>query len=183
LASLPRAPDAQRLGKAVCRPFMPACPSAVQCLGREPLGSMREPAYRLYNCARCQLQVRICQRCDHGNVYCAGECANIRRRESLLRAQARYQRSRQGARRHAERQRRWRARQRETSTIVTHQGSPSTATQCIVPVSPVMLSQSADASPNESCPVRKVSPPLDRCAFCGAVLPAWTRQRPWRWSG
>jgi hypothetical protein len=144
---------------------------------------MREPAYRLYNCARCQLQVRICQRCDHGNVYCAGECANIRRRESLLRAQARYQRSRQGARRHAERQRRWRARQRETSTIVTHQGSPSTATQCIVPVSPVMLSQSADASPNESCPVRKVSPPLDRCAFCGAVLPAWTRQRPWRWSG
>jgi late competence protein required for DNA uptake (superfamily II DNA/RNA helicase) len=44
---------------------------------------MREPAYRLYNCERCGVQVRICQRCDHGNVYCAGECAGIRRRESL----------------------------------------------------------------------------------------------------
>jgi hypothetical protein len=56
---------------------------------------MREPAYRLYNCERCGIQVRICQRCDHGNVYCAGECAGIRRRESLKRAQRRYQRSRQ----------------------------------------------------------------------------------------
>ena len=60
---------------------------------------MREPAYRLYNCERCGAQVRICQRCDHGNVYCAGECAGIRRRESLKRAQRRYQRSRRGARR------------------------------------------------------------------------------------
>jgi len=53
---------------------------------------MREPAYRLYNCERCQVQVRICERCDHGNVYCAGECARIRRRESQRRSQARYQR-------------------------------------------------------------------------------------------
>jgi len=51
---------------------------------------MREPAYRLYNCERCQVQVRICERCDHGNLYCAGECARIRRRESLRRAQVRY---------------------------------------------------------------------------------------------
>jgi hypothetical protein len=144
---------------------------------------MGEPAYRLYNCARCQLQVRICVRCDHGNVYCAGECASIRRRESLSRAQARYQRSRRGARRHAERQRQWRARQRQTPQLVTHQGSPGIATQCIVAVSPVMQSQPADASPNESDPVPRVRPPLDRCAFCGAVLSAWTVQRPWRWSG
>jgi hypothetical protein len=54
---------------------------------------MREPAYRLYNCERCQVQVRICQRCDHGNVYCAGECARVRRYESQRRSQARYQRT------------------------------------------------------------------------------------------
>jgi len=35
-------------------------------------------------------------RCDHGNIYCAGECSLIRRRESLRRAQARYQHSRRG---------------------------------------------------------------------------------------
>jgi hypothetical protein len=144
---------------------------------------MREPAYRLYNCERCQVQVRICERCDHGNVYCAGECARIRRRESLRRAQARYQRSHGGARRHAARQRRWRERQRQKPKIVTHQGSPVTASQCIVAVSPVMQSQPADASPYKPEQRSKIRPPLEHCAFCGAALPAWTRQRPWRWSG
>jgi hypothetical protein len=144
---------------------------------------MREPAYRLYNCERCQVQVRICERCDHGNVYCAGECARIRRRESLQRAQARYQRSRQGARRHAARQRRWRERQRQKLKIVTHHGSPITVSQCIVAVSPVMQSQPADASPYKPEQRPKIHPPLEHCAFCGAVLPDWTRQQPWRWSG
>ena len=183
MASLPRTPDAQRLGKAVCRPFMPACPSAVQCLGRELLGAMREPAYRLYNCERCGIQVRICQRCDHGNVYCAGECAGIRRRESLKRAQRRYQRSRRGAWRHAARQRRWRERQRQKRYKVTHHGSPVAVTQCIVAISPVMQSQPADATPCEPAPRPKSRPPHDTCAFCGAALPEWSRQRPWRWSG
>ena len=144
---------------------------------------MREPAYRLYNCLRCEEQVRICERCDHGNVYCAGECASIRRRESLRRAQTRYQRSRRGARRHAARQRRWRERQRQTPKIVTHQGSPATVTQCIVAVSPFIQSQPIDASPGEPEQVPKVRSPLERCAFCGAALPDWTHQRPWRWSG
>jgi hypothetical protein len=144
---------------------------------------MREPAYRLYNCERCQLQVRICQRCDHGNVYCAGECASIRRRESLGRAQARYQRSHRGARRHAARQRRWRERQRQKLKIVTHHGLPVTVTQCMVAVSPVIQSQPIDASPCEPEQRSKIHSPLEYCAFCGAVLPDWTRQRPWRWSG
>jgi hypothetical protein len=144
---------------------------------------MPEPAYRLYNCERCAVQVRICQRCDHGNVYCAGECARIRRRESLRRAQVRYQRSRRGARRHAARQRRWRERQRQKPKIVTHHGSPVTVTQCIVAVSPVMQSEPADASPDKPEQRPKVRPPLERCAFCGATLPDWTRQQPWRCSG
>ena len=144
---------------------------------------MREPAYRLYNCERCGVQVRICQRCDHGNVYCAGECAGIRRRESQRRSQSRYQRSRRGAGRHAARQRRWRERQQQTQQRVTHQGSPIAVSQCIVAVSPVMQSQPADASPDKPKQVLKVRPALDTCAFCGAKLSAWTRQRPWRWSG
>jgi hypothetical protein len=151
--------------------------------GGEPLGAMREPAYRLYNCERCGVQVRICQRCDHGNVYCAGGCAAIRRGESLKRAQRRYQRSRRGARRHAARQRRWRERQRQEHYKVTHHGSPIAVTQCIVAVSPVMQSEPADASPERPKPLPHIRPPLDRCAFCGAELPVWTRQRPWRWSG
>ena len=144
---------------------------------------MRELAYRLYNCERCGEQVRICQSCDHGNVYCAGECARIRRRESQLRAQARYQRSRRGARRHAARQRRWRERQQQEQQRVTHQGSRVEVTQCIVAVSPILQSQPADAIPDKPSQVLNVRPLLDACAFCGAKLSAWTRQRLWRWSG
>jgi hypothetical protein len=144
---------------------------------------MREPAYRLYNCERCQVQVRICERCDHGNVYCAGECAKIRRRESQRRSQARYQRSHQGARRHAARQRRWRERQRQKLKIVTHQGSPVAVSQCIVALSAIIQSQPIDASACVSEQLPKIRPPLECCAFCGALLPDWTRQRPWRWSG
>ena len=140
---------------------------------------MREPAYRLYNCQRCAVQVRICQRCDHGNIYCAGECAGIRRRESQRRAQSRYQGNRRGAQRHAARQGRWRERQRQ---IVTHQGSPVVVTQCIVPVSAVTASEPTDAIAIKPEQPRKNRPPLDRCAFCGGSLPEWTRQRVWRWS-
>jgi hypothetical protein len=43
----------------MCRPFMAACPNAVYCLGRERLGTARQPTYRLYNCARCAAQGRL----------------------------------------------------------------------------------------------------------------------------
>ena len=167
----------------MCRPFMPACPSAVQCFGRERLGTTREPTYRLYNCQCCAVQVRICQSCDHGNIYCAGGCAQIRRRESQRRIQARYQKSRGGASRHAARQQRWRGRRRGEQKIVTHQGSPVTVIQCIVALEPVIRSEPSDASAVEPEQRQKIRPPHDRCAFCGAALSEWTRQRPWRWSG
>jgi hypothetical protein len=76
---------------------------------------------RLYNCRRCGCQVSICRDCDHGNVYCAGECARLRRSESLRRAGACYQSGLSGARRHAARQRAWRERRAKK---VTHHGFP-----------------------------------------------------------
>jgi hypothetical protein len=33
------------------------------------LGLLPEPTYRLYNCRRCAVQVRICAQCDRGNIY------------------------------------------------------------------------------------------------------------------
>ena len=88
-----------------------------------------EQTYRLYNCARCAQQVRICRGCDRGNQYCAGVCARLRRRESLRRAGQRYQRSYRGACAHAARQRAWRERQPQE---VTHQGSVATAVSVTV---------------------------------------------------
>ncbi len=88
-----------------------------------------EKSYRLYSCARCAEQVRICSDCDRGNQYCANQCARIRRRESLHRAGERYQLSYRGASRHAVRQSAWRSR---LAQKVTHQGSLASADTVIV---------------------------------------------------
>jgi hypothetical protein len=74
----------------------------------------------MYNCARCHRQVLLCQYCDHGHIYCFDGCAEIARRESQRRASRRYGATRRGRQANAERQRRFRERQREK---VTHQGT------------------------------------------------------------
>ena len=78
-----------------------------------------ENTARLFHCARCRCQVVICRRCDRGNIYCGGGCAQQARGESVRAAGGRYQRSRRGRFAHAARQRRYRSRRRK----VTHQGS------------------------------------------------------------
>ena len=62
------------------------------------VGEVRE-----FQCARCDAWTRVCSECDHGQVYCPGDCRAIRRRESVRRAGAKYQGSPVGARKHAAR--------------------------------------------------------------------------------
>jgi len=152
---------------------MPRLPGAVQCLRGRGVGLLEEPTYRLYQCRRCGVQVQICPRCDHGNIYCAGECSRLARRECMRRAGARYQRTLRGARRHAERQHRYHERRYE----VTHQGCAGLTVSCKVSTRPVITSESIDVS-EAHC-----QKPRGACAFCGAVLPPFARLHPWRWSG
>lgn len=84
-------------------------------------GSAVQESLRFYLCARCREQVHVCSRCDRGQIYCSEECSEISRRESVRRAGAKYQKTPQGARNHADRQRR----HRERNQKVTHQGSDS----------------------------------------------------------
>lgn len=79
---------------------------------------------RLYNCARCRSQVVICSDCDRNNIYCSKRCAKTSRQKSLRAAGQRYQDSRRGQLKHADRQRRYRARQKEK---VTHHSSSASA--------------------------------------------------------
>src|SRR5258708_31252524 len=91
-------------------------------------GRVRERNSRLYNCQRCEIPVSVCWRCDSGQTYCPGECAEIYRREARQEVSARYQRSRNGARRHAARQQAWRERRAEKeSSKVTHTPCESAA--------------------------------------------------------
>lgn len=88
---------------------------------------------------------------------------------------ARYQRTRRGAHRHAARQRAYRERVRSK---VTHQGSPGVVLRCIVSGTAIKQGKYTDVSCHDD-------PALgQRCAFCRAPLPRWTRIRagPWgRW--
>jgi hypothetical protein len=142
------------------------------------LGALQQGLYRLYSCHRCGVQVGICRRCDHGNIYCGRQCSAIRRRESLRRAGARYQSTRRGAARHAARQRGYRVRQKQK---VTHQGCEVLVPAGNVAVHPNTKSESTDA-PN-AISMSGGCEPLSRCGVCGEMLPQWTRPRLWIWSG
>jgi len=142
-----------------------------------------EQSYRLYSCARCAEQVRICRRCDRGNRYCAGECARTRRCESLRRAGARYQRSHRGACGHAARQRAWRSRRAQK---VTHQGSLASRVTGTVTL---ILTDDTLQAPHDNNPVHEPQSlwradgsavVVARCSLCGCALPAFTRFGPVR---
>jgi hypothetical protein len=75
---------------------------------------------RFFLCAGCRVQVLVCSGCDRGQRYCSGTCAQLARLAARREAGRRYQSSRRGRFTHAERMRRYRARQEK----VTHQASP-----------------------------------------------------------
>jgi len=164
------------------------------------VGSMgaSEQTYRLYNCRLCAVQVRICRNCDHGNVYCAGGCAQIARRESTQRAGEIYQLGRSGASNHAARQHTFRERQTQ---IVTHQGSLPEAATSIVAASSIQSPTeethvdiaSIPSPPQRPSPLQAglrashtltYSQPMallaHRCSFCRCALPAFARLGPLR---
>jgi hypothetical protein len=153
-----------------------------------------EKTYRLYNCGRCAQQVRICRDCDRGNRYCAGECAGLRRRESLLRAGERYQRSYRGACRHAARQSAWRERQAQQ---VTHHGSIPTAVSVTVANSSTQTTTQGTHADIASLRAQAHSSArlalshlhsashahrmaVSTCGFCGRALPPFARLGPLR---
>ena len=75
---------------------------------------------RLYQCTRCHAQVIICSRCDRGQRYCNGGCAQTARADSLKRAGKKYQSGRSGRFNNATRQKHYREQKQQK---VTHQGS------------------------------------------------------------
>ncbi len=102
---------------------------------------------RLFTCVLCRSQVIICSDCDRGNIYCGTNCSQPARVHSLRMANQLYQKSFRGKQKHAERQRRYRARKNKK---VTDQGSPALPTNDLLP-----------RVPNERTTTVNV------CNFCG----------------
>jgi hypothetical protein len=124
-----------------------------------------EPTARLFLCARCRTQVLLCSRCDRGQIYCGGDCAQQARRHAQREAAHRYQASRRGRLMHAARSRRYRARRK----IVTHQGSPAAAADDL------LAADSVVAAPLQPAMVGSAPRPHWHCHGCGARCAPWVR--------
>lgn len=125
-----------------------------------------EESHRVFQCARCGIQVRICTRCDRGQRYCSRACRAIRRRQSVRAAGRRYQATAEGARNHARRQKRYRARQLLT---VTHQGSL---------LEPLLAIRAAVVAAADAAKHKKTWPDGTeevRCDFCGCPCGPFSR--------
>jgi hypothetical protein len=68
---------------------------------------------RSFHCAECCLPVLICTDYDRGHRYCSLNCSKIARQKSLRAARKRYQNTRKGKFKNAERQNRHRQRQKK----------------------------------------------------------------------
>ena len=78
-------------------------------------------SYRMFLCALCRKQTRICRSCDRGHRYCSTECSQKARQASVTAARIQYRQTDKGKKKHAERQRAYRARkkQRPPETVPT----------------------------------------------------------------
>jgi hypothetical protein len=127
---------------------------------------MGDEAARRFLCARCRAPSLVCSRCDRGQIYCATGCAAVARLQSQRDAGRRYQCSRPGRFMHAARTQRWRERQAllavppagsalATPQSVTHQGSPSLASDAVLIAVPtpvtVAAAPAASAPPDQPC--------------------------------
>lgn len=130
-------------------------------------GSERmEAVGRFFLCGRCRTQVLICSDCDRGQSYCSGACSQLVRCASVREAGRRYQRSRRGRFAHAQRMRRYRARQEK----VTHQGSLPPSVDALLAVD--LAATATSTSP--VCPSLIV--PAWHCHFCTCCCSEFVRR-------
>ena len=85
---------------------------------------------RLFNCACCHALTIVCSACDRGQRYCSSTCSAQARQDSQRKATRQYQNTRRGRHANAERQQRYRDRQRNK---VTHQGSATPSSPAVLP--------------------------------------------------
>jgi hypothetical protein len=143
---------------------------------------------RLFLCARCAVQVRLCSHCDRGQRYCTPSCSSLARDIAQREAGSRYQRSRVGRMAHAARSRRWRIRHHRIeplvtaqevagANIVTHQGSPGGPADAPLVAwtsDRAELGITSNLDQSAAKVVERIAGPM--CRRCGTALAPWLRQ-------
>lgn len=145
-------------------------PSHRELRGKKVAGrsAVRSASYRLWSCARCREQQRLCRPCDRGQRLCT-PCAPEQRRQAVRRAGARYQGTRRGRRLHAARQARYRERRANfAAPKVTHPSVTQAAAAPTASVQPEVVSGGKDRD-------ERAKTDRHRCSRCGVALPPWAR--------
>ena len=126
---------------------------------------VEEASCRMFLCARCRCQVLVCRRCDRGQIYCIGTCAQEARRDRQREARRRYQATARGRALHAARNRRYRARQ------LHHVTDHGLAKQREGPPQAWAVNAASGEPPS-----RRKSSGHAHCHHCGCVASAFLRQ-------
>jgi len=132
-------------------------------------------SHRIFNCARCGMQVVICTHCDRGNRYCSKRCSRPAREESKRQSGALYQLTERGRINHAARQ----ARLEERKANLTHHGSSQVPED--LPISPratdvdVAEEEVNDDEETMQGPALASIPGQMRCHFCGRTCGSFSR--------
>ena len=96
---------------------------------------------RFFLCARCHRQVLLCRRCDRGQLYCGAACSKASRQEHHRQANRRYSTTYSARLKNAQRQQRYRQRQRSLDSQglkkVTDQGSAVSTQRCTLGREPI----------------------------------------------
>lgn len=134
---------------------------------RQRLRAAAEGAQRLYVCPVCGRVESVCRSCDRGQEYCSAECRRQGRRRCNRAASKRYQATPDGAKKHSDRQRRYRARLKAKKASVTHQ--PLTTDR----------EHSTCGNPRSES-VESAAPTRYSCSECGMVNNGWFVA--WKWA-
>lgn len=122
---------------------------------------------RLYQCCRCHAQVIVCSPCDRGQRYCLDGCRQKARKASLKRASQKYQASRAGRFNNADRQKRFRLRQKLETIKVTHHGSPQIPSHAVLKTKPEY---------EEKLQIQPQLEPFLICHHCGSACGLFLRR-------
>jgi hypothetical protein len=114
----------------------------------------------------------VCQHCDHGQRYCAKDCRELARKTSCKRAKEKYQKSHKGRVNNAERQQRFRQKQKEKNNLVSYQCQKNqkvTDQGSLSNASSDLLIERPCARKNTLIKQKIVVKPI--CHFCGCLYP------------
>lgn len=148
------------------------------------------PSSRLFTCARCKKQTRICTFCDTGHIYCSDSCRINRVRKSWRECSARYQSTFKGKKKHAARQARYHAGKKKMTHASSHKvPDPLSPVETTAANPTIMAAERKETTGEPNPEPNPEHPSLNhpqqtrpgvRCDFCGRPCSEFTRLGPLR---